>query len=134
MSDDALGPLVLDNDLYGRVAGVFLADFVESMIDELLDTGQIEDAEELKEDDLNFIYRLGFRLLLAFEDHRGVLADGARRPAVLAFAGFPEDAPSLRPLESSQFIVTDSRTDLHGGLSDELILAAYAKVRAVRAG
>lgn len=134
MPEDALGPMVLDNDLYSRVATIFLADFVESMIDELLDSGRLEETKELQDDELNFIYRLGFRLLAKFEDHRGVLADGSRRPAVLAFAGFPEDAPSLRPLQSTQFIVTDRRTDLHGGLSDELILSAYAKVRAARAG
>jgi len=135
MSDtSALGPLVLDNETYGRVAGVFLADFVTRLIGQMLEDGRLDDTDVLAEADLDFLYRLCFVLMATLEDQRGLEIDGARRPAVLAFAEFPQDQPSLQPLTAQRFHVTDTRTDLHGGLTDELIRAAHAAARADRAG
>lgn len=132
MANDEIGPLVLDEMAYESVADAFLSKFLEQMIKDLLDTGKIDDAETLSDDDSAFVFQLCFNLLVLLEEFGGVVVDGKRRPPLLAFAAFAEGGPFHNPITSAALIVSHRRSDLHGGVSDKKILAAYAAVRTER--
>lgn len=130
MSDTVSGHLKLDGEAYGELASVFLERFLVAMLSELLEEGKIAKGETLSEADVIFVYKIAFRLLSQFEEFHGVELGEQRYPTVLAFAQFPDASPLDPPLTASEFIVSDARTELHGGVDDSMIQAAYRKARA----
>lgn len=101
----------VDNNLYSTVADAFVEKFVDTVIRTLENSNYVDIvAENLSQEDSDFIYDLCFFMLAAFEDHGGFSVDGKRYVAHCLFA--------KRPRNPHQFLASSVRVDLHGSVDD----------------
>ena len=108
-------------------ASAFLLSFVRSMASILRDRRLIAaDFGHVTEEDINFVYEICFFAMAQIEDHGGLPVTGGRYFVHMAFA--------RALIDPDQLLISKDRTVLHGGLTDELIIAALRAVLPATAG
>ena len=102
-------------------ASAFLQGFVKSMVSILHRRRLISaDIAHVTEEDINLVFEICFSAMAQIEDHGGLLAGEQTYFVHLAFATVLTDPVQL--------LTSKDRTILHGGLTDEVIIAALRDV------
>ena len=98
-------------------ASAFLQGFVKGMVPILHQRRLISaDFAHVTEEDINFVFEICFSAMAQIEDNGGLQVSGKAYFVHLAFATALTDPVQL--------LTSRDRTILHGGLTDEVIIAA----------
>ena len=121
----------VDEVAYSKVAKGLVRRVVSSLIDQFADHGVLDLSQELSDDGLDLIYTTAFGVLVQFEDFRGHLLGSQRHPVVVGFMSVPVEK-GLGHDEPEEVLISRRRTDLHGGIDDDLIREAFAELREIQ--
>lgn len=118
----------VDEAAYSKVARGLVKRVIVSLINQFSDNGVLDLTKELNDEGLNLIYTTAFGVLIQFEDFRGHVLGKQRHPVVVGFMSSPvEGNPDQE--EPEEILISRRRTELHGGIDDELIQEIYSELK-----
>ena len=115
----------LDQEMYKIIASSYTKEVVKRLVVRLDEEKLVHfDVFNIDEDSINLIYSLSFDFLVSLEDFSGFDLDSQ---TFIAHCLFSDESDS--PVNPKVLYSSDKRIDLHGGLTDELILEAIEEVK-----
>ncbi len=115
--------VVHDPDRYAGIAGVLLRRFVKAVVQTLDQSDAVEfDTSNVSDKQLDLLYTICFSSLAQIEAFNALPFSQRNYFSYLTFA---DKLPTPQ-----EFLTSDNRTLLHGGVSDELMRSVIAEVDA----